>query len=55
MELPLFPLRTVLFPGMPLPLRIFEERYKVMVRELLATGGEFGVVLDQQQAHRCSR
>lgn len=45
MELPLFPLRTVLFPGMPLPLRIFEERYKVMVRELLATGGEFGVVL----------
>lgn len=45
MELPLFPLRTVLFPGMPLPLRIFEERYKVMVRELLASGGEFGVLL----------
>lgn len=45
MELPLFPLRTVLFPGMPLPLRIFEDRYKVMVRELLESGGEFGVVL----------
>lgn len=45
MELPLFPLRTVLFPGMPLPLRIFEERYKVMVRELLESGGEFGVIL----------
>lgn len=45
MELPLFPLRTVLFPGMPLPLRIFEDRYKVMVRELLASGAEFGVVL----------
>jgi Lon protease-like protein len=30
---------------MRLPLRIFEERYRVMVRELLASGGEFGVVL----------
>lgn len=45
MEIPLFPLRTVLFPGMPLPLRIFEERYKVMTRELLASGGGFGVLL----------
>lgn len=45
MEMPLFPLRTVLFPGMPLPLRIFEERYRVMVRELLETGSEFGVLL----------
>lgn len=45
MELPLFPLRTVLFPGMPLPLQIFEERYRVMTRELLASGGEFGVLL----------
>ncbi|MGE0598554.1 MAG: LON peptidase substrate-binding domain-containing protein [Dehalococcoidia bacterium] len=43
--MPLFPLRTVLFPGMPLPLRIFEERYKMMVRELLASGGDFGVLL----------
>ncbi len=45
MEIPLFPLRTVLFPGMPLPLRIFEERYKTMVQELLASRGSFGVVL----------
>ncbi len=45
MEIPLFPLRTVLFPGMPLPLRVFEERYRVMVRELLAAGGRFGVML----------
>lgn len=45
MELPLFPLRTVLFPGMPLPLQIFEQRYRVMTRELLETGGEFGVLL----------
>lgn len=45
MELPLFPLRTVLFPGMELPLRIFEDRYRVMIRELLDSGGEFGVLL----------
>jgi Lon protease-like protein len=44
-ELPLFPLRTVLFPGMPLPLQIFEERYRTMTRELLESGGEFGVLL----------
>ncbi|HNM79357.1 MAG TPA: LON peptidase substrate-binding domain-containing protein [Tepidiformaceae bacterium] len=43
--MPLFPLRTVLFPGMPLPLRIFEERYKTMTKELLESGGEFGVLL----------
>ncbi|MCC7364773.1 MAG: LON peptidase substrate-binding domain-containing protein [Dehalococcoidia bacterium] len=45
MEIPIFPLRTVLFPGMPLPLQIFEERYKVMTRELIDVGGVFGVVL----------
>lgn len=50
MEMPLFPLRTVLFPGMPLPLRIFEERYRVMVRELLETGSEFGVLLIREGA-----
>lgn len=45
MEIPLFPLRTVLFPGMPLPLQVFEERYLVMTRELLESGGTFGVLL----------
>lgn len=44
-EIPLFPLRTVLFPGMPLPLRIFEERYKRMTRDLVESGGCFGVLL----------
>ena len=48
MEIPLFPLRTVLFPGMPLPLRIFEDRYKQMVRELLESAGSFGVLLIRQ-------
>ncbi|MDZ7729499.1 MAG: LON peptidase substrate-binding domain-containing protein [Dehalococcoidia bacterium] len=47
-EMPLFPLQTVLFPGAPLPLVIFEERYKVMLQELLDSGGEFGVVLIRQ-------
>ncbi len=44
-ELPLFPLNTVLFPGMRLPLQIFEPRYKAMLAELLERGGEFGVLL----------
>ena len=35
MDLALFPLQTVLFPGMKLPLHIFEERYKLMVRECI--------------------
>lgn len=45
--IPLFPLQVVLFPRTPLPLHIFEERYKEMVNELLETGGPFGVVLAQ--------
>lgn len=44
-ELPLFPLNTVLFPGMPLPLHIFEERYQEMIRTCLAEKRPFGVVL----------
>lgn len=44
-ELPLFPLRTVLFPGGLLPLRIFETRYVDMVGRCMREGGEFGVLL----------
>lgn len=44
-ELPLFPLGTVLFPGGPLPLRIFETRYLDMVRRCLREETGFGVVL----------
>ncbi|OIK03275.1 LON peptidase substrate-binding domain-containing protein [Streptomyces monashensis] len=36
-RLPLFPLNTVLFPGLVLPLNVFEERYRAMMRELLKT------------------
>lgn len=43
--IPLFPLNVVLFPGMMLPLHIFEDRYKMMIKECLATGQPFGVVL----------
>jgi len=47
-RLPVFPLGTVLFPGLVLPLHIFEERYRTLVRELVASPGdgphEFGVV-----------
>ena len=44
-ELPLFPLSTVLFPGGPLRLRIFEPRYLDMVRRCLKASHAFGVVL----------
>lgn len=45
LELPLFPLNTVLFPGMPLNLHIFEERYKHMMQECIESSQPFGVVL----------
>jgi Lon protease-like protein len=45
MEIPLFPLRTVLYPGGPLPLRIFEQRYLAMISRCLREDGPFGVVL----------
>lgn len=44
-QLPLFPLQTVLFPGGPLMLRVFEPRYLDMVRRCLKEDGRFGVVL----------
>jgi Lon protease-like protein len=44
-DIPIFPLHTVLFPGGFLPLRIFEQRYIDMVRECSVKGGFFGVCL----------
>jgi Lon protease-like protein len=41
--IPLFPLEVVLMPSMPLPLHIFEERYKLMIGECLEQKREFGV------------
>ena len=43
-EIPLFPLKTVLFPGGPLTLRIFEPRYLDMVANCLRGNNRFGVV-----------
>jgi len=45
MELPLFPLNSVLCPGIALPLHVFEARYRAMVRHCLETTSPFGVVL----------
>jgi hypothetical protein len=42
MRLPHFPLHTVLFPHLPLPLHIFEERYRAMTRDVLADGSPYG-------------
>lgn len=44
-RLPLFPLNTVLFPGMPIHLHIFEERYKLMIARCIEKRIPFGVVL----------
>lgn len=43
--LPLFPLELVLLPHTPLPLHIFEDRYREMINECLALQREFGVIL----------
>lgn len=42
--IPLFPLDVVLFPGMVLPLNIFEPRYRKMVRDCLINGNPFGLI-----------
>ena len=45
-ELPLFPLpEVVLFPGRPLPLHIFEFRYRIMINTILNTDRRFGVLM----------
>jgi uncharacterized protein len=46
--LPLFPLKTVLFPGGLLPIKVFEQRYIDMAKECLKTGSPFGVCLITQ-------
>jgi Lon protease-like protein len=48
--LPLFPLEIVLFPGAPLPLHIFEPRYKEMIGECLEQKRPFGMVRVKESA-----
>jgi Lon protease-like protein len=42
MKLPHFPLHAVLFPHLPLPIHVFEERYRAMARDLMADGSPYG-------------
>lgn len=46
--MPVFPLNTVVFPRIPLPLHIFEERYRQMVRDLRGGDGRFCVALSRE-------
>jgi Lon protease-like protein len=48
MEMPLFPLNVVLFPGMVLPLHIFEPRYREMINRCIEEEIPFGVVMIQE-------
>ncbi|MGE0351619.1 MAG: LON peptidase substrate-binding domain-containing protein [Gemmatimonadales bacterium] len=43
-RLPLFPLKVVLFPGAPMPLHVFEPRYRTMLADCLAGDERFGIV-----------
>jgi len=47
--LPLFPLSVVLLPATPLPLHIFEDRYKEMMSDVIPSRAEFGVVLAKEE------
>lgn len=49
-ELPLFPLRTVLFPHATLRLHVFEDRYRAMVHDCLRADGPFGIALMRENA-----
>ena len=46
--LPLFPLQLVALPGNPIPLHIFEPRYREMIGEAAAKGSPFGIVLAKE-------
>jgi len=49
-RIPLFPLEVVLLPGTPLPLHIFEPRYRLMVKHCLEHHSLFGVVLARSES-----
>jgi uncharacterized protein len=55
MQIPLFPLHTVLSPGLALPLHVFEDRYRLMVRRCLDESRPFGVVLIHEGSERAPR
>lgn len=49
MRLPLFPLDVVLFPGAPIPLHIFEDRYKELINLCLEQHSTFGILRTQAE------
>jgi Lon protease-like protein len=49
--LPLFPLQVVLFPHAALPLHIFEERYRTLLRKSIRESAEFGFVETEKGEH----
>ena len=51
-ELGLFPLNLVLLPGEQAPLHIFEPRYRELIGECLDSGGDFGLVLEDEEGMR---
>ena len=51
MRLPLFPIPTVLFPGAPMPLHIFEPRYRQMVAHCVEGNEQFGLVYHDPDRH----
>ena len=51
-DIPLFPLNVVLMPGTPMPLHIFEDRYKQMVNECLNAKTEFGMIFADDSGTR---
>lgn len=50
-RLPLFPLPLVLFPGTSIPLHIFEQRYREMVRDVLSGDRRFGILYHDPDEH----
>jgi len=54
-SLPLFPLPLVLFPGAPLPLHIFEPRYRELLADCRAGDGRFGIILTSGGPERAIR
>ncbi len=50
LELPLFPLNTVLFPGTAIPLHIFEPRYRQMIADCQRDQKPFGIVLTRPES-----
>ena len=44
-KIPLFPLNTILFPGMPINIHVFEKRYQIMMDHILKSAPVFGAVL----------